>query len=154
MSLFNVLERSHFFFNKSDIIFFLKSGFFQVNNNFVYNIFFNVKLNYTVQIVSNKFIFFYYRFIFNKLNDNLIKLDNYNKLVLKRSDMLLQTFKVLEPKWSKYLLHFYNDIPNFLEIDFFTLTIFVVYKPFFLYDFNYTHVKYIIFFLRNLYKLN
>jgi len=73
-------------------------------------------------IFKKKKIFRLTKFMFTKKN----------KMFAGGSTLLTTRF----PKWLLDIIFFKSDIPKYLEVDFFTLSIFLVYEPFFVNDFN------------------
>ena len=73
-------------------------------------------------IFKKKKVFRLTKFLFTKKN----------KIFSGSSTLMTTRF----PKWLLDSIFFKSDIPKYLEIDFFTLSIFLVYEPFFVNDFN------------------
>jgi hypothetical protein len=54
-----------------------------------------------------------------------------------------KTPKPRHPNWLKRLGYFRQDIPNFLEVDFLTMTIIIIYKPLYFYEFDKNVIKFV-----------
>ena len=125
--LFFILIQSHFFFFINDINFFLKNKFIFVNNKNVSNKFFELKVNDCIKLVSFNSYFDYisniYKFFKKKKS----------KIKYKRwKSFKLQTKPSSSKRWLPNFLNkflFYKlDIPKYLEVDFFTLTVIYLYN--------------------------
>lgn len=73
-------------------------------------------------IFKKKKVFRLTKFLFTKKN----------KIFSGNSTLMTTRF----PKWLLDTIFFKSDVPKYLEIDFFTLSIFLLYEPFFVNDFN------------------
>jgi len=149
--LTNICLRSQFFFNENDVRFFIKNKYILVNNSFISNNIISLKINDVVNLVFDKYYFFYYRNVINDINLTLIKLSNYNYLTdQKRRDFNKQP-KKHSPKWVSNLIYFREDIPNYLEVDFLSMSLIILYKPLF-YELDFSKVKFLSYFQRHLYN--
>lgn len=150
-SLKNVLLRSNFFFNERDMSFFLKNSYIRVNNKIIKNEFHSLKINDVVQLNFDKFYFFYYRGVIDNINKNLGKLNKYYQLVDQKKYDYDKQHKFTAPKWISNLIYFRDDVPNYLELDFLTMSVIILYKPFF-FEFNINNIKFLNFYQRRLYN--
>lgn len=150
-SIKNILLRSQLFFNEKDIDFFLKNLYVKVNNKTIYNCFYNLKVYDYISIDFDKFYFFYYRKVINNMNHYLAKLSNYHQLHEKKKYDYDKQQKTTFPKWVSHIMYFKEDIPNFIEIDFLTLSMVILYKPVFS-ELNINNMKFINYFQRRLYN--
>ena len=91
-----------------------------------------VALNYTYLLQFKWFFFF--------VNARRIKfLSKYVKYFFNIKNTALTLRKLLinfSKKLFKRLLYCGNDIPNYLEVDFFTMTSVIIYEPFLFYEFD------------------
>lgn len=150
-SLKNILLRSNFFFNERDMMFFLRNSYIRVNNRIIKDEFFSLKINDIIQLNFDKFYFFYYRGVIDNINKNLGKLNKYYYLVDQKKYDYDKQHKFTAPKWISNLIYFRDDIPNFLELDFLTMTLIILYKPFF-FEFNINNIRFLNFYQKRLYN--
>jgi len=150
-SIKNILLRSQLFFNEKDIDFFLENSYIRVNNKTISNCFFNLKVYDRISINFDKFYFLYYRKVINNINHYLTKLGNYHQLQEQKKYDYDKQQKTTFPKWVSHITYFKEDIPNFIEIDFLTLSMVILYKPVF-YELNANNMKFINYFQRRLYN--
>ena len=154
--LFFVLIQSHFFFFLNDINFFIKNNFIFVNNKAITTKFYELKVNDCIKLVNFNS---YYDYILN-----IYKLFEKKKSKIKYKQW--KSFKNNKPninskRWLPNFLDkflFYKlDIPKYLEIDFFTLTIIYLYIEKNVTLKNKIFIKFISFYLIKMYnwkKLN
>jgi len=151
LSLISILQRSNFFFNKIDTRFFIKAGCVFVNGFVIKDITYTLKSDDRINIIIDDCYFSYYKESLNNMNILITKYSNYNFIInQKRLDSSKQP-KTHEPSWLKNLLYFREDIPNFLEIDFLTLSILIIYNPT-VFEFDIINLKYINIFQQRLYN--
>lgn len=132
-SIFSILKRSGFFFDYALSNFFLKFGMVFVNGMNVYNRFFQLYVGDRVQLVisfSNTFKFkvqfsnmYYFRIKF--LNKYIKSFFVNNENIEARSRLVR-----FSKKWFRRLIGFCGDTPNYLEVDFMTMTSVIIYEPF------------------------
>jgi len=144
-SLYNILLRSSFFFNQRDIFFFLKNNFLFVNGVNIKNVNHIFNTNDILMMSFNKYYFFYYKFVLNNIYNNsnisnYIFKKNKNNNLKKNPLWLFNTFFVKE------------DVPNYIEIDFLTLSLKIIYKPFFFNEYNFMFFKLLNFYQKRLYN--
>ena len=125
--LFFTLIQSHFFFFINDINFFLKNKFIFVNNKNISNKFFELKVNDCIKLVSFNSYFDYlsniYKFFKKKKSKIKYKRWKSFKMQIKSS-----VSKRWLPNFLNKFLFYKLDIPKYLEVDFFTLTIIYLYN--------------------------
>jgi hypothetical protein len=144
-NLSNILIRSSFFFNNRDINFFLKNNFFILNGSLLKNFNCVLNLNDVFMLSFNKYYFFYYKNIINGVYNNN-KISNY---VFKKN----QSNKIdVLPLWLLNTTHLKEDLPNYLEVDFLTLSLKIIYKPFFYSEYNFMFFKLLNFYQKRLYN--
>lgn len=150
-SLKNVLLRSQFFFNENDINFFVKNNYILKNNKFVSNLNNFLTVGDRISIKFNKFYFFYYRSVLNGIYKNMSRYANYIWLMDQSLHNENKQKKTHIPRWIFNLIYFREDIPNFLEIDFLTMHLIILYKPL-LSELDWTKVKFLNYYHRRLYN--
>lgn len=129
LSLISILQRSNFFFNSVDTKFFIKAGFVFVNGLVIKNLMYTTKLNDRINIILDDDYFSYYKESLHNMNILISRYSNYNFSVNQKKIDLSKQQKTHQPSWLKNLFYFREDIPNFLEIDFLTLSISIIYLP-------------------------
>lgn len=121
--------RSKFFYFFNDIFFFLKEKLVFVNNKLIINPFFILKIGDKIQIIFNKNFFYFFKFniviFFKNLLKLKIKIWNLNK---NKLNFYKQTTKYISKKFDKTIT-LKQNIPLFLEIDFLTMTIILIFFP-------------------------
>lgn len=135
-NIVNILLRSQFFFFKADAVFFLQKGCVFLNGQRVFNINTTCVLGDRVQLVICQNYYFYFR---TKKNFLTLFLKKLNKKYYRSLKVKLDFYKQRSryyPNWVFKMIHFYNDVPSFLEIDFTIMTSIIFTKPHFFYDFN------------------
>ena len=123
-----VLIRSHFFFFLEDVNFFLKKNFILVNGVVVKNKFFELKPNDCIQLVNSDryydYVFHIYKFFKKK-----IRKMKYNRWKnIQRKKLTGAFFKNWLPNFLNKFSFYRSEIPKFLEVDFFSLTVIYLYK--------------------------
>jgi hypothetical protein len=135
LSLINLLTESKFFMYKSYALAFIKNQFVSVNGWVVTQNNFQLYKNDFIQIsIHMKYYIFYKHFI-----NLLIKNKQYVKKVVYFKNRFITTNKQRSSTYPKKLLsQFYteNDIPKYLELDFMSLSFYILYEPFLLTDFS------------------
>ncbi len=150
-SLINILLRSHFFLNKNDVIFFVKKGFVFINGVKCCNFLKVIKITDKINLLFGKFFFIYYRNVIDKIDDSLKKVNRYFWIQNKKHYDLHKQQKHTAPGWAEHFLYYTEDIPNFLDVDYLTLTIFILYNPM-PYEYNHILLKYLNIYKRRLYN--
>jgi hypothetical protein len=144
-SLSNILLRSSFFFNQRDIIFFLKNNFFFINGGALNNYNYVFNINDIFILSFNKYYFFYYRYTINNIYNNN-KISNY--IFKKNQNNNISRI----PLWLINTSFIKEDLPNYLEIDFLSLSLKIIYKPFFYNEYNFIFFKLLNFYQKRLYN--
>ena len=153
-SLINILINSHLVKSFNDINFLLSSNLIYVNR-----VCFNKKnvilnLNDLIEIsISNKFYnyLYYFRFILEK---NILKLRL--KIWFKIKNKLFLDFnkKIFVNRLFKSISNYNLIFLNYLEVDFFSLSIFIINKNLNLFNFNLILKKLLVLYLFRLYNWN
>ncbi len=151
-SLFNILIQSHFLVFKKDIFFFLKNNLVFVNGVVVSNKFFFLKIGDCVQLILNNEYYYYFR-NFNKILKSFnykIRL-NVRKLFLKKKDLYKQKSS-RAPGWVEKIIFNKQIIPKYLEVDFFSLTSFIIRHPANYFENNFVFLKFLSYFNIRIYN--
>ena len=125
--LFVILIQSQFFFFIKDVDFFLKNKFIYVNNKNISKKFFEVKINDYIRVIKSKS---YYRYIirirkFFKKKISKIKYRQWLSYKLREKNIFKRRWL---PNFLNKFLFYKYDIPKYLEVDFFSLTVFYLYS--------------------------
>lgn len=139
-SLLNVLLNSGFFLNKNDIFFFIKNKYVYINNKVITNINYEINKGDIINLCYNKYYFFLYRKYLNNLNLNINKYNNF----FKRSNNNLQN----DFNFVNKLIIIKNDVPSYMEVDYTTMSLIILYKNTF--NYNCFDLKLLTVFLRRL----
>jgi len=137
-SIKNILLNSGFFLNRNDVYYFLKNKFVFVNNKIISDVNYTVKKNDIVNIYFNKYYYFLYRKYLNNLN-----LNKYNFFFKKISSNLKNDFSYINK-----LISLKNDVPNYLEVDYISMSLILLYKD--IYNYNCFDLKLVNVFLKRL----
>lgn len=153
-SLSSVLLRSQFFFGVKDVNFFIKNNLIYVNGSPVNNPLKILKESDRVNFIFNKNYFFYYRKMMAFVKSDFFKLKEYKALRKSRSQNYhySRTKKPDQPSWTRRYGYYGVEVPSFLEIDYLTMTIIIVYEPKHYYEFNKNTTKFVNFYQRHLYN--
>jgi hypothetical protein len=131
MRLINILIKSRLFNNFNISNFFLKNNLIFLNGYLCNNANMQIFCGDFIQLIINLKYYILYRWFLNlslkkknKLKNVLKKKHtNFNQLDDKKKSYSL-------PKWVLHSKNIIDDVPSFLEIDYFTLSLFVLYEPF------------------------
>ena len=131
-TLLNVLLRIHFFFFYSDVFFFLKKGFVFVNSIKLVNPNILLEGGDCIQLPVTKLYLLYLKFCkkFFKKKISLFKYNSWkffkNKIIKRKKKIKFKKRK--SPKFVQAFFLFKFNVPKFLEIDYFSSTIFFFTK--------------------------
>ena len=135
LTLHTILMRAKFFNNNEIIDLFINSGLIFVNGYIAWNkSLILYKFDFIQLIISYKYYILYRWF----LNWTLKFKKKFKKILLRK----LRTFDLEDRKQRTYLFpdlikkiqHYWLDAPQFCEIDFLSLSIFIIYEPFSIYN--------------------
>ena len=144
MKLFNILIQTQFIPYKEFLITFIKNKLIFVNGINCINLNYQIYLNDLIQFIIHIKYYIYYKFIINYYLKHKITIKFRTQKMLNIETKLFATKKILNlPRWLLKEIHFENDIPSYLEIDFLTLSIFVIYEPFLFDHMNSMHIHYL-----------
>lgn len=107
--------------------FFVINNYIYLNNKLLRNADYNLKNNDIVSVIFNKYYYFLYKNYLNTFNFNFIKYNNF----LRRNKY--GNFKNEFFFLNKFLF-FKNDIPSYIEVDYISMSVFLVYNNIFNYS--------------------
>ena len=130
-----LLVKSKFFFSLEYSIFYIVNGLVYINGLICKNTKYILFKYDHIQLIFSYNFFIFYRWMKNWSHKRLKKLysNYYFPLSYKKSIL---------PKWFFLYINFNDDVPQFLEIDFFSLSIFIIFEPQSLNNFNWFLSKY------------
>lgn len=138
VTLLNVLIYSQFVFDVPTSKHLLQSSLVYVNGSSTSNQSLTLFVGDFLQLEVNLRYYITYRWLisWNKRHSlKFKKLQNYKQNNTSRSDLSKKVSHLL-PDWIFFIGYKRTDIPNYLEVDFFTLSSFVIYRPLYLIDRN------------------
>lgn len=153
-SLFSILLKSDFFFSKFDCIWFIKNGFISVNSIVTKNKNLILKIYDTINIINSSYYYSFYKLYFSNLLSNIYKVNlkfwSINKNKYRNTDSKKITLNY--PKWIENYKYFKKDIPQFLEIDYISMTVVIINLNLKFKQFDYFDFKFINLYLNRLYN--
>lgn len=130
MTLLNILVRSRFFFDWTTTELFLKNNLIFVNGNNNYKLTSQIYSGDLIQMIVTHKYYILYRWFFHWISKKKTKLKIKTKkklaLILTDED---KTKTKTYPKWILSNRNIIDDSAKFLEIDFLTLSVVVLYEP-------------------------
>ncbi len=141
MQLLNVLIRSRFFPDNYLITTFLNNNLIFINGFVCNNPFYHLFLNDLIQLVVNVKYYILYKWLLNwtlKKKNRLKKVLRRKSMANKDTDEKKRSF--LLPKWILFSRNSLDDVAKYLEIDYFTLSFFIVFEPLTWSELNYYNV--------------
>lgn len=136
MRLLNVVIQSGFLYYNDFIINFIKNNFFYVNGYVCNNPHFQLYVNDFIQLTVSTNYYISYKFVLNFFLKKKVK----TRAKMQKKINVAEDFNaVYKESFTNALLSETNlddDVARYLEIDFFTLSIFVIYEPFLFEEFN------------------
>lgn len=140
-SLNNVLINSGFFLSKNDTYFFIKNQYIYVNNKVNTKINFELSSGDIINLSFNKYYYFLFRKSVNSLNLNINKYGNFFRKSISHD--LNKDFSFIGK-----LTIIQNDIPAYLEVDYISMSMILLYKN--IYSYNHFDLKLLPVFLKRL----
>lgn len=137
LSLQNILVRSKFFYLPSQVIEALRLGLIFLNGSNLTKANKLVNVGDVVQLIICKFFFLNYRRVFSEINKFKKYLSFKVWSMTKNLDNLYKQKPTYITDKVCVLINFYFDVPRFLQVEYSTLSIVVIYKPLFFKDFSY-----------------
>ena len=126
--LFFILIQSHFFFFINDLNYFLAKKFIYVNNRNVSNKFFELGVNDNIKLITFNSYFDYISSVYKFFNKKKSKIKYKQWRSYKSRTGSFSFAKRWLPNFLDKFLFYKMDIPKYLEVDFFTLTIVYLYS--------------------------
>lgn len=133
MQLTNVLIKSRLLHDQFSVDLFLDSGLVYVNGQFCNDAKFQIYKGDFIQFIISAKYYILSRWLLSWIAKKRIRLRNKARFKLSPQGRIFGDEKqksYLLPKWVLYSRHLIEDTARYLEIDFFTLSIFVIYEPF------------------------
>jgi len=137
LRLYNLIMSSQFTFDHNSTYQLIASGNVFVNGNLITNPTFSTFVGDFIQLAVSLRYYITYKWLVNWSNYFSLK---FTKLLnfknnSSRSDLSKQTSSTF-PEWIFHIGYRRFDIPNFLEVDYFTLSTFIIYEPVLVIDYN------------------
>jgi len=129
LSLFNIVLRSRFTTSIKDAFKWVRRGMVFVNSKPVLNPYRSLTLGDRVQLTINNNYYLYKKTHSTKNKKDVIKLKSKLWFKNKGKFNLFRRRSKLWPKWILRTVYYKTLIPNFLEVDFMSLTSVIVYLP-------------------------
>lgn len=153
MQFLNILIKSRFLPDNNLVTLFLQHNLLFLNGRTCNNPHLQVFAGDLVQLMITIKYYVLYRWFANWTLKKKLKL----KRVLKRKSMMAKDIEekkrsYLLPKWILFSKNALDDTPNYMEIDYFTLSFFILYEPFQWSELNYYNILNTRFSVINLYN--
>lgn len=142
-----VLIQSNFFSNSKDIDFFIKNRFIYVNDKIATTSNLILTKYDIIKISYNQYYYLYHRFFLNRILNNLLKLNNKLNYLNK-----LNNINTKIPNWIYNIIFFKEGVPKFLEIDYLTMSIVVLFNSVEFFNLNFFILKFLNVYLNRLYN--
>ena len=142
LQLKNILTLARFFPDYHWSLFFIKNNLVYVNNIKINNEFNQLFVNDFLQILISIKYYVLYRWLryWNYLKSNKIRTrinkKLYKKIPTDQDENKEKYTKYSLPSWLLKHVYFMEDLPKYLELDFFSMSFFVLYEPTYLFDYN------------------
>lgn len=151
-SLVNILKSLNIFKSFFDLKKLIKKNYIYLNRNIVTNLNTILNVNDLVEITISYKLFNYCNYIKNIISKDLLKIKNRLWFKLKNSNkkLNLEQNKLIKKSYS--YLNKYNYLYNYLEIDFYSFSFFVIYKNLNIYNLNLNIKKILVVYLFKLYN--
>lgn len=141
-----ILIRSKVVYLLDDAYDLIKNGYVFINGNVCLNINYTVKVYDRIQLGLTKSLHLYHRNLLNNVISKYKKLPAYVYSRFSGKSKFETVRRNTSARWPLKALWFRTDIPRYLEVDYITMTIFVLYYPLCLKDifpFYYLHLKFL-----------
>jgi len=150
--LVNLLIRSCFFVNFKDALFFIENGYITVNNKIMVNPNYLLNKHEIVKISFNKYYYLYYRKGLHNVLSNIGKYNSYAWRVNKNKYNVNKQQSTHTPSWILRFMYFRDDLPKYLEVDYLSMTMIILYKPYNTIEFDFYTLKFMSSYLSRLYN--
>lgn len=144
LRLINVILRSKIVTLFSDAQYLILNGFICVNNSVTYDINYILKKGDKLNILFNKKHHINYREQFSSVITKYYRMWPYLYIISENNKYPARTKSNLTAKWLVKTIWTESDIPKYLEIDFITMSLIIVYEPSTILDilpYYYSHFK-------------
>jgi hypothetical protein len=146
-SLNSILIQSRFFENQKDIDFFLKNGFILINDRIVKHNNEILKEYDIIKISYNQYYYLYHRIFLHSVFNNFLKLNNkifyFNKFIKMKKKI---------PNWIFNIIYFKEGVPSFLEVDYLSMSIVIVFNSLNFFNLDFFIFKFLNVYLNRLYN--
>nr|QIB71989.1 ribosomal protein S4 [Gruberia lanceolata] len=129
LRLINVLLRVHFVHLLKDARFLIKNGFVLVNNKVVFNENYILKLGDKVNILFNKSFYVLYRECFSSSITRYYRMWPYIFTNFRNMNNASKEKTKIIPYWVTKSLWSEESVPKYLEVDYITMSFFIIYEP-------------------------
>lgn len=141
MQLLNILIKTRFIVDNNIAELFVTHGLIYVNGFICNNIYFQLFVNDFIQLIINAKYYILHKWF---LNWSLKKKNRLRKIIRKKSAMTKSTEEKQRsrrlPKWILFSKNTLDDVSKYLEVDYYTLSAFILYEPFMWSDLNYYNI--------------
>lgn len=147
----SLLVRSLFFYNYNDCIWFIKNGYVTIDGFVTNNYKKKIKPLQVVNILVNKYNYYYYRFMVNNCTANLYRFNSkIRKINFHRfnKDGSIEKFS----PWVFKYINYREDIPKFLEIDYISMSLIMLNYSFEKNFLDFYNIKFLNLYLNRLYN--
>lgn len=140
LSLINVLLKSKLVFDIQTSDKFISSGLVYLNGINCFNSNIQIFKGDFLQIIVHNKYYILFKWLLNWyiIRKSRIKIKLKRKLNFNRSN-IYKTRSYTLPLWLLSNKNLINDIPKYLEVDFLSLSVYVLYEPIFLSDINFSN---------------
>jgi len=137
MNIFNILLKTRFFLNETVCESFLKNNLIYLNGYICNNPKIQLFVGDFIQLIINNKYYILYKWF---LNISIIKKKKLKQVLKKKINISFDTIEKKKsnrlPNWILFNKNSINDVSKYLEVDYFTLSAFVLYEPFLWSDIN------------------
>ena len=126
--------------DKQTINLFFKNNYIYLNGSLLTNLNLFLIKNDLIQLIVSKWYYILYRWV---INWTYTRLKKFKKLIYKKGlsskYKLMKTIKersTYTPNWIYNSEFYLNDIKNYIEVDYFSLSAFLLYEPHLLHNLN------------------
>lgn len=124
--IFFILFSTKLIFSMFDLLFVLKNNLIFLNKGIVKNYFLQTKKNDVITIIYSKYFFYYTLYKQKNIRKSVNKFKWKHAFRLKINYSKLVNFRFFSSKYFKSWIHFFYQIPKFLEVDYSILTIIII----------------------------
>ena len=136
LCLFNLILRSKFTTSIKDTLMWIKQGFILVNGITNVNPYSVLTLGDRLQFTISNRLFIYKKTYLQKTKKDIVKLKAKLWLKSRGKFNLFRKRSKLWPKWILRTTYYQTLIPNFLEVDYLTLTSVIIFLPKMIIEYN------------------